>query len=380
MTVLDNKTKLNYQNGYLIYNKKYIFKGKFLSKDQFKIAEICFNTSMTGYQEILTDPSYKSQFINFTFPLIGIVGCNNEDYESWKIHASGLICNELFELSSNWRAQTNFTNWIISQNSCAFFDLDTRAVTKIVRNFGPKNIMLCSEEYFENKGIEQICKQIDQSLSLEENDVIKDFTSELNIEKQEIGKKKYSIAFLNFGAKDNIKKNLYSRNCKIEEFDMNFKAEDIINKNFDGFFLSNGPGDPKKVYENIKPELNKLLNKKIPTFGICLGHQILSLAFNASTARMEKGHRGGNHPVKNLETNKVEITSQNHGFAINREETEAHKDIRITHIHLNDDTVAGIEMNSKNCFSVQYHPEASPGPHDASYLFDQFIENISKTK
>ena len=247
MTVLDNKTKLNYQNGYLIYNKKYIFKGKFLSKDQFKIAEICFNTSMTGYQEILTDPSYKSQFINFTFPLIGIVGCNNEDYESWKIHASGLICNELFELSSNWRAQTNFTNWIISQNSCAFFDLDTRAVTKIVRNFGPKNIMLCSEEYFENKGIEQICKQIDQSLSLEENDVIKDFTSELNIEKQEIGKKKYSIAFLNFGAKDNIKKNLYSRNCKIEEFDMNFNAEDIINRNFDGFFLSSGPGDPKKV-------------------------------------------------------------------------------------------------------------------------------------
>ena len=141
MAVLDNKTKLNYQNGYLIYNKKYIFKGKFLSKDQFKIAEICFNTSMTGYQEILTDPSYKSQFINFTFPLIGIVGCNIEDYESWKIHASGLICNELFELSSNWRAQTNFGNWILNQNSCAFFDLDTRAITKIVRNFGPKNIL-----------------------------------------------------------------------------------------------------------------------------------------------------------------------------------------------------------------------------------------------
>ena len=371
MTVLDNKTKLNYQNGYLIYNKKYIFKGKFLSKDQFKIAEICFNTSMTGYQEILTDPSYKSQFINFTFPLIGIVGCNNEDYESWKIHASGLICNELFELSSNWRAQTNFTNWIISQNSSAFFDLDTRAVTKIVRNFGPKNIMLCSEEYFENKGIEQICKQIDQSLSLEENDVIKDFTSELNIEKQEIGKKKYSIAFLNFGAKDNIKKNLYSRNCKIEEFDMNFKAEDIINKNFDGFFLSNGPGDPKKVYENIKPELNKLLNKKIPTFGICLGHQILSLAFNASTARMEKGHRGGNHPVKNLETNKVEITSQNHGFVVLDENFPSN--LQITHKSLFDKTIDGMKANDQPLFSVQYHPESSPGPHDSRYLFDEFI-------
>ena len=376
MTVLDNKTKLNYQNGYLIYNKKYIFKGKFLSKDQFKIAEICFNTSMTGYQEILTDPSYKSQFINFTFPLIGIVGCNNEDYESWKIHASGLICNELFELSSNWRAQTNFTNWIISQNSCAFFDLDTRAVTKIVRNFGPKNIMLCSEEYFENKGIEQICKQIDQSLSLEENDVIKDFTSELNIEKQEIGKKKYSIAFLNFGAKDNIKKNLYSRNCKIEEFDMNFNAEDIINKNFDGFFLSNGPGDPKKVYENIKNELNKLLNKKIPTFGICLGHQILSLAFNASTARMEKGHRGGNHPVKNLETNKVEITSQNHGFVVLDENFPSN--LQITHKSLFDKTIDGMRANDQPLFSVQYHPESSPGPHDSRYLFDEFINLMEK--
>ena len=376
MSVLDNKTKLNYQNGYLIYNKKYIFKGKFLSKDQFKIAEICFNTSMTGYQEILTDPSYKSQFINFTFPLIGIVGCNNEDYESWKIHASGLICNELFELSSNWRAQINFGNWILSQNSCAFFDLDTRAVTKIVRNFGPKNIMLCSEEYFENKGIEQICKQIDQSLSLEENDVIKDFTSELNIEKQEIGKKKYSIAFLNFGAKDNIKKNLYSRNCKIEEFDMNFKAEDIINKNFDGFFLSNGPGDPKKVYENIKPELNKLLNKKIPTFGICLGHQILSLAFNASTARMEKGHRGGNHPVKNLETNKVEITSQNHGFVVLDENFPSN--LQITHKSLFDKTIDGMKANDQPLFSVQYHPESSPGPHDSRYLFDEFINLMEK--
>ena len=236
--------------------------------------------------------------------------------------------------------------------------------------------MLCSEEYFEHKGIEQICKQIDQSLSLEENDVIKDFTSELNIEQQEIGKKKYSIAFLNFGAKDNIKKNFHSRNCDIEEFDMNFKAEDIINKNFDGFFLSNGPGDPKKVYENIKPELNKLLNKKIPTFGICLGHQILSLAFNASTARMEKGHRGGNHPVKNLETNKVEITSQNHGFVVLDENFPSN--LQITHKSLFDKTIDGMRANDQPLFSVQYHPESSPGPHDSRYLFDEFINLIEK--
>ncbi len=376
MTVLDNKIKLNYQNGYLIYNKNFIFKGKFLSKEDFKIAEICFNTSMTGYQEILTDPSYKSQFINFTFPLIGIVGCNDEDYESWKIHASGLISNELFEQSSNWRAQTNFAKWIIDQNSCAFFDLDTRSLTKIIRNFGPKNIMLCSEDYFKTKNIEEICAQIDQSLSLEENDVIKDFTSELIIKEQEKNKKKYLIAFLNFGAKDNIKKNLYSRDCNIEEFDMNFEADDIINKKFDGIFLSNGPGDPKKVYENIKPELTKLLNKKVPTFGICLGHQILSLAFNASTARMEKGHRGGNHPVKNLDTNKVEITSQNHGFVVLEDNFPT--SLQITHKSLFDKTIDGMKSKYQPLFSVQYHPESSPGPHDSRYLFDEFINLMDK--
>ena len=376
MTVLDNKIKLNYQNGYLIYNKNFIFKGKFLSKEDFKIAEICFNTSMTGYQEILTDPSYKSQFINFTFPLIGIVGCNDEDYESWKIHASGLISNELFEQSSNWRAQTSFAKWIMDQNSCAFFDLDTRSLTKIIRNFGPKNIMLCSEDYFKTKNIEEICTQIDQSLSLEENDVIKDFTSELTIKEQEKNKKKYLIAFLNFGAKDNIKKNLYSRDCNIEEFDMNFKANDIINKKFDGIFLSNGPGDPKKVYENIKPELTKLLNRKVPTFGICLGHQILSLAFNASTARMEKGHRGGNHPVKNLDTNKVEITSQNHGFVVL--ENNFPTSLQITHKSLFDKTIDGMKSKDQPLFSVQYHPESSPGPHDSRYLFDEFINLMDK--
>ena len=371
MTVLDNKIKLNYQNGYLIYNKNYIFKGKFLSKEEFKVAEICFNTSMTGYQEILTDPSYKSQFINFTFPLIGIVGCNDEDYESWKIHASGLISNELFELSSNWRAQTSFTKWILDQKSCAFFDLDTRSLTKIIRNLGPKNIMLCTENYFKSKNIEEICEQIDQSLSLEENDVIKDFTSELNIKDKEKKKKKYSIAFLNFGAKDNIKKNLYSRDCHLEEFDMYFKADEIINKKFNGIFLSNGPGDPKKVYENIKPELTKLLNKKIPTFGICLGHQILSLAFNALTARMEKGHRGGNHPVKNLDTNKVEITSQNHGFVVLDKNFPSN--LQITHKSLFDKTIDGMKSIDQPLFSVQYHPESSPGPHDSRYLFDEFI-------
>ncbi len=376
MTVLDNHNKDNYPNGYLIYNNNHVFKGKFLSKLPYKIAEICFNTSMTGYQEILTDPSYKSQFINFTFPLIGIVGSNEEDYESWKIHASGMICNEILELSSNWRSEKDFTKWLLEQNSCAFFDLDTRALTKIIRDIGPKNVMICSEDYFNSKGINKILDQIDKSLTLEENDVIKEFTDELSIKKLENNSKNLSIGFLNFGAKDNIKNNLIKRNCNLYEFDMNFKAEDVLNKNIDGIFLSNGPGDPKKIFKNIEKELKKILDKKIPTFGICLGHQILSLAFNADTKRMDKGHRGGNHPVKNIRTNKVEITSQNHGFVVSNKEFP--ESLEITHISLFDGTVDGMRSKSQPLFSVQYHPESSPGPHDSRYLFDEFIDLIKK--
>jgi carbamoyl-phosphate synthase small subunit len=372
MTVLDNQNNQNYQNGFLIYNKDFIFKGKFLSSEQFKIAEICFNTSMTGYQEILTDPSYKSQFINFTFPLIGIVGCNNEDYESWKIHASGLICSEIFSYSSSWRSQINFTNWLIDQKSCAFFDLDTRSLTKIIRDFGPKNIMLCSENYFNEKGIDFILEQVDQHPTLEENDVISDYTNELKIIDNNIKNEALNIAFLDFGAKDNIKKNLSKRNCNLLEFDMNFKADSILSKNPDGIFLSNGPGDPQKVFNNIKSELKKIIESKIPTFGICLGHQILSLAFDAKTKRMDKGHRGGNHPVKNLETGRVEITSQNHGFVVSKDDFP--NDLEISHVSLFDQTVDGMKSKSQPLFSVQYHPESSPGPHDSRYLFDKFIE------
>ena len=372
MTVLDNQNNQNYQNGFLIYNQDFIFKGKFLSSEQFKIAEICFNTSMTGYQEILTDPSYKSQFINFTFPLIGIVGCNDEDYESWKIHASGLICSEIFSYSSNWRSEINFTKWLLDQKSCAFFDLDTRSLTKIIRDFGPKNVMLCSENYFNEKGIDFIIEQINQYPTLEENDVIADYTRELKIKDNNIISKALNIAFLDFGAKDNIKKNLSKRNCNLLEFDMNFKADSILSKNPDGIFLSNGPGDPQKVFNNIKPELKKIIESKIPTFGICLGHQILSLAFNAKTKRMDKGHRGGNHPVKNLETGQVEITSQNHGFVVSKDDFPI--DLEISHISLFDHTVDGMKSKSQPLFSVQYHPESSPGPHDSRYLFDKFIE------
>ncbi len=375
MTVIDNSLIQNYQQGFLIYDENHIFKGKFLSSHQSLISEICFNTSMTGYQEILTDPSYKSQFITFTFPMIGIVGTNEEDYESWKIHASGLIVKELVSNSSNWRSTENFINWIVSQKSSVFWDLDTRALTSTIRNKGPKNVMLCTKDYFEKKSLKEIIKAIDGYKKLEENDVIGDYTKQLD--KKKINPRgELKIAFLDFGAKDNIKKNLIKRNCAIDEYDMNFSSKEIIDKNYDGIFLSNGPGDPKKVFSNIKSELNLLISNKIPTFGICLGHQILCLALGAETKRMEKGHRGANHPVKNLLSGKVEITSQNHGFVVT--ESNIPESMEITHLSLFDNSIDGMKSKNQPLFSVQYHPESSPGPHDSQYLFDDFINLIKK--
>ena len=375
MSVIDNSQIQNYQEGFLIYDETYIFKGKFLSSQPSIISEICFNTSMTGYQETMTDPSYKSQFITFTFPMIGIVGTNKEDYESWKIHASGIVIKELVFESSNWRSTEDFVKWVINQNSSIFWDIDTRALTSVIRNKGPKNVMLCSKEFFSQNSIEEIIKKINSYKRLEEDDVISDYTSQL--EKKNYNKNgKFKIAFLNFGAKDNIRKSLINRDCAIDEYDMNFSSQDIINKNYDGIFLSNGPGDPKLVFENIKKDLNLIIEKEIPIFGICLGHQILCLALGAETKRMEKGHRGANHPVKNLINEKVEITSQNHGFVVSG--SNVPKNLEVTHLSLFDSSIDGMRSKDKPIFSVQYHPESSPGPHDSRYLFDDFINLMKK--
>ena len=375
MAVIDNSQIQNYQEGFLIYDETYIFKGKFLSSQPSIISEICFNTTMTGYQETMTDPSYKSQFITFTFPMIGIVGTNKEDYESWKIHASGIVIKELVFESSNWRSTEDFVKWVTSQNSSIFWDIDTRALTSVIRNKGPKNVMLCSKEFFSQHSIEEIVKKINSYKKLEEDDVIADYTSQLE-KKNYNTNGKLKIAFLNFGAKDNIRKSLIDRDCAIDEYDMNFSSQDIINKNYDGIFLSNGPGDPKLVFENIKKDLNLIIEKEIPIFGICLGHQILSLALGAETKRMEKGHRGANHPVKNLINEKVEITSQNHGFVVSG--SNVPKNLEITHLSLFDNSIDGMKSKDKPIFSVQYHPESSPGPHDSRYLFDDFINLIEK--
>ena len=375
MAVIDNSQIHNYQEGFLIYDETYIFKGKFLSSQSSIISEICFNTTMTGYQETMTDPSYKSQFITFTFPMIGIVGTNKEDYESWKIHASGIVIKELVFESSNWRSTENFIKWVTNQNSSIFWDIDTRALTSVIRNKGPKNVMLCSKEFFSQNSIKDIIEKINSYKKLEEDDVIADYTSQLE-KKSYNANGKFKIAFLNFGAKDNIKKSLIDRDCAIDEYDMNFSSQDIINKNYDGIFLSNGPGDPKLVFENIKKDLNLIIEKEIPIFGICLGHQILSLALGAETKRMKKGHRGANHPVKNLINEKVEITSQNHGFVVSG--SNVPKNLEITHLSLFDNSIDGMRSKDKPIFSVQYHPESSPGPHDSRYLFDDFINLIEK--
>ncbi len=375
MGTIDNSLIQNYQEGFLIYDEEHVFKGKFLSPHQSVIAEICFNTSMTGYQEVLTDPSYKAQFITFTFPMIGIVGTNNEDYESWKIHTSGLIIKELVLNSSNWRSTKNFVQWVIDQKSSIFWDIDTRALTSIIRHKGPKNVMICSEDYFKKKSLNGVVKEINDFKTLEENDVIGDFTIELN-KKNYQPQGELKIAFLNFGAKDNIKRSLIERNCILEEYDMHFSSKEIISKNYNGIFLSNGPGDPSRVFLNIRNELKALIDKKIPIFGICLGHQLLCLALGAKTKRMEKGHRGANHPVKNIITGKVEITSQNHGFVVS--ENSVPSNMEITHLSLFDNSIDGMRLKNQPLFSVQYHPESSPGPHDSRYLFNDFINLMEK--
>jgi len=351
-----------------------IFHGKSIGKEGSAFGEVCFNTGMTGYQEIFTDPSYFGQLMVTTNAYIGNYGVKKDEVESDSVKIAGLICRNFTYNFSRYGDIDSLYNFFENNNLLAISDVDTRALVSYIRDNGAMNAVISTE--IDN--INELKKQLAKTPSMDGLELAsKVSTKHPYFYGQENAK--YKIAALDLGIKKNILRNLTKRDCYIKVFPYDASFEEMKSWNPDAYFISNGPGDPEplKSAQNVAKEV---IENNFPLFGICLGHQIIALANGISTYKMHNGHRGINHPVKNLITGKGEITSQNHGFAINREETEAHKDIRITHIHLNDDTVAGIEMNSKNCFSVQYHPEASPGPHDASYLFDQFIENISKAK
>lgn len=351
-----------------------IFYGKSVGIEGTATGEICFNTGMTGYQEVFTDPSYFGQLMVTTNAHIGNYGVNDNEVESEGIKIAGLVCRNFSYPHSRVDSDGNLFDWFQKHNLVAISDVDTRALVSYIRDNGAMNAIISTD----TSNIEELKAQLAEIPNMEGLELASQVSTK---EPYYVGDENapYKIAALDIGIKKNILRNFVKRGAYVKVFPYNASFEDLASFNPDGYFISNGPGDPEPLHE-AQDVAKEIIKRDLPLFGICLGHQVIALANGISTYKMHNGHRGINHPVKNLISGKGEITSQNHGFAINREETEAHPDIEITHVHLNDHTVAGIRMKNKNCFSVQYHPEASPGPNDAAYLFDQFIENIKKQK
>jgi carbamoyl-phosphate synthase small subunit len=347
-----------------------IFYGKSVGIEGTATGEICFNTGMTGYQEIFTDPSYFGQIMVTANAHIGNYGVNDKEVESDGIKISGLICRNFSFTHSRVDSDGNLKDWFEGHNIVAISDVDTRALVAYIRDNGSMNAVISTEI----EDIEALKRKLSEVPSMEGLEL----ASKVSTKKAYfVGDENATIriAALDIGIKKNILRNLAKRGAYIKVFPFDAIFSDLEAFNPNGYFISNGPGDPAPL--KAAQELAKeIIKRDLPLFGICLGHQVIALANGISTYKMHNGHRGINHPVKNLLTGKGEITSQNHGFAINKEETLQNENIEITHVHLNDHTVAGIRLKDKSVFSVQYHPEASPGPHDSEYLFDQFIEMI----
>ena len=349
-----------------------IFYGKSVFGDGTAFGEVCFNTGMTGYQEIYTDPSYFGQLMVMTNPHIGNYGINNDESESDSIKISGLICKNFSYNYSRELADSSLEDFLNKNRLFAISDIDTRALVSYIRENGAMNAVITTDV----DNLESLSKKLLSVPSM----VGLELASEVSTKSSYFfgnEKSNYKVAALDLGIKKNILRNLASRDVYIKVFPFDTSFEEMKKWNPDGYFLSNGPGDPEPL-KSAQLVAKKIIKNNLPLFGICLGHQIIALANGIATYKMHNGHRGINHPVKNLITGKGEITSQNHGFAINKEDALSNENIEITHIHLNDDTVAGIRLKNSNCFSVQFHPEASPGPHDSSYLFDEFVENMKK--
>ena len=375
------------QTGILVLENKKIFKGIGFGYQGTETGEVCFNTSLTGYQEIISDPSYAGQIINFTFPHVGNVGTNKEDHESDKIWAKGVILNSEITSPSNYRSFLHLDAWLKKNKIVGITGLDTRSLTNLIRDKGaPKGTIAYSKS-----GKFNINKLINLTLKwsgLKNLDLAEKVTTPKKYvwkglktwEKKggyvKNNKNLFHVVAIDYGIKKNILRYFSDFNCKVTVVSCKTSAENILALKPNGIFLSNGPGDPAATGKYAIKIIKNLIKKNIPIFGICLGHQILGLTLGAKTKKMKLGHRGANHPVKNLIDDKVEITSQNHGFEIVRESLP--RNVQITHHSLFDNSIEGIKLKNKPVFSVQYHPEANPGPHDSAYLFREFINNIKK--
>lgn len=365
-----------------------VFYGQGIGAEIQTVGEICFNTSMTGYQEILTDPSYAGQIITFTFPHIGNVGTNDEDIETINPAARGCILREEVTDESSWRATRHFDTWLKSYNLPGICGVDTRALTRRIRDIGAPNGILCVN-YDGKFDLPALKNEAAAWPGLEGMDLAKEVSCTQTYKWEETGwtigegygrqtNPEFHVVAMDFGAKRNILRCLASTGCKVTVVPGNATAEDILAHKPDGVFLSNGPGDPAATGEYAVPTIQALLAKNMPIFGICLGHQMLALALGGQTKKMHLGHRGANQPVKDLTTGKVEITSQNHGFCVLPETLPANAEV--THVSLFDGSNEGLRCKDKPAFSVQYHPEASPGPQDSHYLFERFIDMIRDSK
>ena len=371
----------------LVLENKIVFKGKGIGYQGTSTGEVCFNTSLTGYQEIISDPSYASQIINFTFPHIGNVGTNNEDHESNKIWTKGVIFNSEITNPSNYRALKNLDSWLKKNKIVGITGLDTRSLTNFIRDKGaPKGTISYSKNGKFN--IKKLTNQTIKWHGLNNLDLAEQVSTKKNYVwsglktwKKENGYIKNKNKFLNvvaidYGIKKNILRYFSDFNCKVNVVSCKSNVESILKLKPDGIFLSNGPGDPSATGKYAVNIIKELIKKEMPIFGICLGHQILALALGAKTKKMKLGHRGANHPVKNLIKKNVEITSQNHGFEVVKESLP--KNVEITHKSLFDNSIEGIKLKNRPIFSVQYHPESNPGPQDSVYLFEEFINSMKK--
>ena len=352
-----------------------IFYGKSVAdKEGTSFGEVCFNTGMTGYQEIFTDPSYFGQLMVTTNAHIGNYGTTEDENESEGVKISGLICKNFSYDYSRDIANRSLEVFLNESNLFAISDVDTRALVSYIRDNGAMNAVISTDV----DNIDVLKKQLADSPNMNGLELASKVSC---TEPYYFGDENatYKVAALDIGIKRNILKNISSRDVYVKVFPYNATFEEMSAWSPDGYFLSNGPGDPEPLVDaqNLAKEIIK---RDLPLFGICLGHQVIAIANGISTFKMHNGHRGINHPVMNIETGKGEITSQNHGFSVNRDEAAANPEVEVSHTHLNDYTVAGLKMKNKNCFSVQYHPEASPGPHDSRYLFDQFVANIKEAK
>ena len=354
---------------FLILEDGHVFTGTSIGSAREVISEIVFNTSMTGYLEVMTDPSYAGQAVCMTYPLIGNYGICYDDQESRKPWIDGFIVRELSRVPSNFRSVDTIQHFLSKNDIPGIAGIDTRALTKILREKGTMNGMITTNE---NYNLDEILPKL------------KEYTTGNVVDKVTCSEKKVlrgtgkKVALLDLGAKNNIAKSLNARGCEVAIYPAHTSAEEILATNPDGIMLSNGPGDPKECKEIIE-EIHKLYESDVPIFAICLGHQLMALATGADTHKMKYGHRGGNHPVKDLKTNRVYISSQNHGYVVDTDTLDPNV-AKPAFVNVNDGTNEGLEYVGKNIFTVQFHPEACPGPQDSAYLFDRFIDMMGGNK